>query len=162
MADTLIVYYSLEGNVDFVARELAKSLGAETCRLETVQEYPRAGILKFFHGGKDAVMGYKPALKGALPDTAAYQRVVIGTPVWAGRPAAPINTFLAGAALSGKQVAVFASSAGGNAEKCLAAITAAAEKQGATVTATASFVNPLKKRDEALASIAAFAAKIRA
>lgn len=83
MADTLIAYYSLEGNIDFVARELAKEIGADLFRIETVKAYPERGLAKFFHGGKDTVMGARPELKAPLPDLSAYSTVVLGMPVWA-------------------------------------------------------------------------------
>ena len=40
MADTLVVYYSLEGNVDFLARENADEMKADLLRPETEKEYP--------------------------------------------------------------------------------------------------------------------------
>lgn len=161
MADTLIVFYSLEGNVDFVARALAKELGADLCRLETEKEYPKKGLLKFFHGGKDAVAGLKPALKTALPDTAPYAKVVIAAPVWAGKPAAPINTFLEQADLSGKKVFAFTSSAGGNGDKALAMMLDAAKKKGGEAVASESFTNAAKHPDISLEKVRSFAEKIK-
>ena len=140
MADTLVVYYSLEGNVDFLAREIADEMKADLLRLETEKEYPKKGLVKFFHGGKDAISNARPKLKTAIPDLSGYSTIVIGTPVWAGKPAAPINTFLAGKNFSEKKVAVFASSAGGAAEKTFSAI---ADASSASLFATQSFKNPL-------------------
>lgn len=160
MADTLIVYYSLEGNIDFVARKLAKELNADLHRIETVKEYPKKGLAKFLHGGKDAVSGFKPELKNELPSLSDYAKIVVGSPVWAGKPAAPINTFLEKSDFSGKTVFAFASSAGGNAEKCLKAISDTITKKGGTIYATASFTNPARNPEAALDSINAFAEKI--
>ena len=158
MANTLIVYYSLEGNIDFVARTLAKELGADTFRLETVKAYPKTGLAKFFHGGKDAVANSQPELK-AVPDVSAYQTIVVGAPVWAGRPAAPINTLFANVDVAGKNLAAFASSAGGSATKTLELI--AEKAKGTDVVAVASFKNPARNPESALADIKAFAEKIR-
>lgn len=161
MADTIIVYYSLEGNVDFLARELAGELGADVFRLETVKEYPKKGLAKFFHGGKDAVTSSRPELKAAVPSLAAYSTVVIGTPVWASRPAPPLNTFLFGADLAGKRVGLFASSAGGNARKCLSAMREAVAEARGQVVAEEDFTNPLKAPEEAAARAKAFAQRLR-
>ena len=60
---TLIVYYSLEGNTDFAAKEIAKVLGYETLRLEPVKKYPEKGPLKFLVGGKGACLAETPRLK---------------------------------------------------------------------------------------------------
>lgn len=160
MAKTLIVYYSLEGNVDFVAKKIAETLGADIFRIETLKEYPKKGLLKFFHGGKDVVSGIKPELKGELPSLEGYDKLVIGAPVWAAKPAAPLNTFFDKVDLSGKKCYAFASSAGGNSKKCLEIMASEIAKKGGTVEACAEFTNPLKKPDVALVTIAEFAGKI--
>ena len=162
MADTIIIYYSLEGNVDFLSHELAKALDADLCRLETVKEYPKKGLAKFFHGGKDVIYGAKPELKTALPDFAGYSRVILGTPVWASRPVPPLNTFFDSADLSGKSVGIFASSAGGNAQKCLALMREAVSAKGGSVIAEADFTNPLKKQDAAHETLQSFVAQLKA
>lgn len=160
MADILIVYYSLEGNIDFVARTLAKKTGANLCRLETVKEYPKKGLLKFLHGGKDSLSGFKPELKTVLPDVSAYKTIVIGAPVWAGKPAAPINTYLDTADFSGKRVFVFTSSAGGSPAKALELMSAMVAKKGAVLGGTAAFVNPIRTPAAAVDAVGDFAKKI--
>ena len=160
MADTLIVYFSLEGNVDFVSRELAKELGADLYRLQTVKEYPKKGLMKFVHGGRDTIKGFKPELK-ALPDLSAYKTILVGAPVWASKPAAPLNTFFDGADFSGKSVSLFASSAGGNSKKCLSIMREIAGKKGGTVKAEEEFTNPLKDPEKTIAQVEAFAERIK-
>ena len=160
MSDTLIIYYSLEGNVDFIARNLAEKLNGDLCRLETVKNYPKSGLLKFFHGGKDVVSGAKPELKTEIPDCSSYSKVIVGGPVWASKPAASLNTLFEKINLFGKNFYAFASSAGGNADKCLKLMCEAAEKQGASVIACESFVNPLKKPEAALEKVNLFVQKI--
>lgn len=160
MADTLIVYFSLEGNVDFVSRELAKELGADLYRLQTVKEYPKKGLMKFVHGGRDTIKGFKPELK-ALPDLSAYKTILVGAPVWASKPAAPLNTFFDGADFSGKSVSLFASSAGGNSKKCLSIMREIAEKKGGTVKVEEEFTNPLKDPEKTIAQVEAFAERIK-
>ena len=160
MADTLIVYFSLEGNVDFVSRELAKELGADLYRLQTVKEYPKKGLMKFVHGGRDTIKGFKPELK-ALPDLSAYKTILVGAPVWASKPAAPLNTFFDGADFSGKSVSLFASSAGGNSKKCLSIMREIAGTKGGTVKAEEEFTNPLKDPEKTIAQVEAFAERIK-
>ena len=79
----------------------------------------KAGFAKFFLGGMRASLGVKAALLDPLPDLAPYDRVFIGSPVWAGKPAPAVNTFLAGGDLSNKTVLLFACSGGENNAKCL-------------------------------------------
>ena len=152
MAKILIIYYSLEGNTDWVARELAKETGADLFRLETVKEYPKKGFAKFFHGGKDAFTNACPELKTPIPDISAYDTIVIGTPVWAGRPASPINTLLSLADFSNKKLAAFASCAGGKAGKTFTAIASSAKNTESLFT-TALFTNPLRQNENVMEKI---------
>lgn len=114
---TIVVYYSMGGNTAFAAEKIAGILGADMLRLMPEKAYPSSGFRKFFRGGKSAVMAETPALLPYSFDAAAYDRVIIGFPVWAGNVTPPIRTFLKENALSGKQVAAFACQSGSGAEK---------------------------------------------
>lgn len=155
MSKTLIIYYSLEGNIDFVAHALAKELNADTFRLETVKAYPKKGLFKYFHGGKDVVSNACPELKAIPNNLQSYDQIVIGTPVWASRAAAPINTLLTQLDFSGKRVSAFASSASGSHGKTFESI--AAKLKNATISHTASFKNPVKDTETALKTVKTFA-----
>ena len=158
MAKTLILYYSLEGNIDFVAQALAKELNADLFRLETVKEYPKKGLAKYFHGGKDVVLNSCPELKSLPESIAPYELIVLGTPVWASRPASPLNTVFANIDFSGKKVAAFASSASGNNGKTFEVIS---EKlKNATLGEIVSFKNPCRSPEIALETIKSFAEKL--
>ena len=122
---TLIVYFSLEGNTAYAATQIASALRADTLRLEPVKAYPDSGFRKFFRGGKSAVMGETPPLQPYRFDDAAYSRIILGFPVWAGTMAPPIRTFLRDHALQGKRVAAFACESGAGAEKALGKLKAA-------------------------------------
>ena len=104
---TIIVYYSLEGNTEFAALKIAEKLGAETLRLYPKKAYPDKGFKKFFWGGKSAVMGETPELEPYSFDSSAYERVILGFPVWAGMVTPPIRTFIKDNDLSGKKIAAF-------------------------------------------------------
>ncbi len=116
---TAIVYYSLNGNTDYAAKEIAKRLSADCIRLEPEKAYPTSGFAKFFKGGGSAVMGEKPALKPYTFDAAAYDTIVFGFPVWAARVTPPLRTFAEDqkTALAGKRIAAFACQSGNGAQK---------------------------------------------
>ena len=57
---TAVVYYSLEGNIHFVAEKVAKEIGADLVRLSPSKAYPDKGFKKFLWGGKAAAMKDKP------------------------------------------------------------------------------------------------------
>ena len=117
--NTIIVYYSMSGNTDWAAREIAARLGAELLRLEPEKVYPDKGFKKFFWGGKSAVMAETPALRPYAFAAEDHDLVILGFPVWAGNLTPPLRTFLRdnGAALAGKRVAAFACQSGAGAEK---------------------------------------------
>ena len=114
---TIVVYYSMEGNTDLAAKEIASELDADTLRIYPVKAYPDSGFRKFLWGGKSAVMGDKPALEPYVFNAALYDRVIIGFPVWASNMAPPLRTFIRDNPLDGKRVAAFACQAGSGAEK---------------------------------------------
>jgi flavodoxin len=116
---TAIVYYSMHGNSEMVAEKLASKLGADVIRIEPDKAYPDKGAKKFLWGGKSAVMGEQPVLKPYEFESSKYDKIIIGFPVWASRPAPPICTFLNENKdkMRGKEIAVFACQSGNGAEK---------------------------------------------
>ncbi len=123
---TAVVYYSMSGNCESVARTVARTLGADTVRIEPEKAYPDSGFKKFFWGGKAALMSESPALKPYQFDATAYDLVIFGFPVWAGSPTPPIRSFINenADALKGKKFAAFACQSGSGAEKALAKLKA--------------------------------------
>ena len=121
MMTNLIVYYSLEGNTEYVAGVIASTLGADLLRIEPVKAYPTFGFRKFFWGGKSAVIGEKPELQPYTFQPAKYDRIIIGFPVWAGNVTPPLHTFVMEKreALKNKRIAAFACQSGAGAEKAL-------------------------------------------
>lgn len=120
---TAIVYYSMSGNTQQTAEKIAAQLGAELIRLEPVKEYPSTGFKKFLWGGKSAVMGERPRLQPYRFD-GGYDRVILGSPVWASNMAPPIRSFITEnrEALKGAQVAAFVCLSGSGADKALAKV----------------------------------------
>ncbi len=150
MADkkTAIVFYSMSGNVKFIAEKLAQSVGAELIELVPEKSYPDKGFKKFFWGGKSAVMKETPALAGLSFDPEKYDRVIVGTPVWAGTMAPPVRTFLTqfADALKGKKLAFYSCCSGADGSKAIEKMRALA---GADAGApSAFFTDPLTRPDE--------------
>lgn len=118
MMKRIIVFYSLEGNTEYIADKLADALKAEKLKLIPQKAYADKGFAKFFWGGKSAVMAEKPALESYKLD-ADYDEFIIGFPVWAGNITPPIRTFIFEnkEMLEGKRISVFACQSGSGAEK---------------------------------------------
>ena len=110
----LIVYYSLEGNTEYVAQVLKEKLDARVRCLTPKKAYSTKGFAKYFWGGKSAVMAEKPELESYDIDLSEIDRIIFGFPVWASTFAPPIRTFIEDnrEALAGKRFAAFACQAG--------------------------------------------------
>ena len=157
----LVVYYSLEGNTAYVAEKIANATGADIMRLVPKKAYSDKGFSKFFWGGKSAVMNEKPALEAYNTDLSGYDCVVIGFPVWAGRFAPPIRTFVEEnkSALREKKLFAYACQSGSGGEKALGKL---AELIGRDLSDTAVFIDPKAKQNDTTDSkITDLAGKIR-
>lgn len=114
-----VIYYSLEGNTQLVANLIAKKLDADVISLIPEKQYYKTGFKKFFWGGKSVIFNEKPKLKNESILLEDYDVIILGTPVWAGSYAPPINTFLSENSLSDKRVYLIACHAGDDAGKIL-------------------------------------------
>lgn len=127
MPKILVVYYSRTGHTEQVARALADKLGAD---LEPIREARnRKGIWEYFRSGREALTGRLPEIEPARHDPAAYDIVLLGSPVWASRPSTPMSAYLAAHKVGLKAVACFVTLGGSGAEKTLARMEQAAGKQ---------------------------------
>lgn len=121
---TAIVYYSMSGNTKYVADKIADGIKTsgevDIIRIEPEKAYPDKGAKKFFWGGKSAVMGETPALQPYEFDTEKYDRIILGTPVWASTFAPPLRTFInENQDIRGKKIAIFTCFSGGGADKAI-------------------------------------------
>ncbi|MBU1132103.1 NAD(P)H-dependent oxidoreductase [Patescibacteria group bacterium] len=104
----LVIYYSLDGNTKFISEKIAESIGADILELKPKKELvPASGFLRYFWGGRQAIMGGKPELESLEKNCADYDLVFLGTPVWALKYAPPVNTFFSNVKLENKKIALF-------------------------------------------------------
>ncbi|HOO27246.1 MAG TPA: flavodoxin [Lachnospiraceae bacterium] len=125
----IVVYYSLEGNTKRAAERIAKELGADLMELKPVKDLSKEGGFRYVKGGFQAMFGFCPKLKETKFDVNVYDRVILGTPVWAGKPAPAMNSFLKKNDIGKKAAAVFTCSGSGDSastaahmKKCLPAL----------------------------------------
>ena len=121
MKKIAIIYYSLTGNTDYVAKQISKELDVDLIRLVPKKQYPDSGFKKFFWGGKSAIMKEEPTLEQYQFDESKYDYIVFGTPVWASSFAPPIRTFIKDnkKRLNNKKISVFICHSGGGAQKVI-------------------------------------------
>ena len=89
---TLIVYYSRTGNTDKIARMLQEKLNCDIERITDNGKYK--GTLGFIKGGFNAVSGRGTTINQCSKNPEEYDLIIIGTPIWAGTIAVPVNTYI--------------------------------------------------------------------
>lgn len=146
--DIAVIYYSLEGHTDFIARKIWEQTGAVPIRLFPKKEFPNDGFKKYFWCGKSSVFHEKPELSNEPLHLDTYDTIVVGTPTWAGGMTSPIRSFLAKENLEGKQVYLFACNSGGKDDKCFAQMSRYLE--GTTLKGWASFNQPTEENFETM------------
>ena len=142
----VIVCYSLTGNTAWAVRHIAKVLDAGIVELRPCKAYPDRGVKKFLWGGKSAMMGERPALEPYAFDAAQYDCVILAAPLWAGRIAPPLNSFLCeqSGALAGKRIGALICCSGGRDTKAFAQIR---EHLGGEDLITLRLVDPKDRPD---------------
>lgn len=128
----LVVYYSLTGKTDAVAQALAKELGADVRRVEDIQT-PSGNWWFMITGSIAAIRGAESEIKSIDTGFHAYERVFVGSPVWAGNPSTPINAFIAKADFTGKEVVPFMTMGGDDASGALAKLSERIGKRGGKI-----------------------------
>ncbi|NGY03206.1 flavodoxin family protein [Solimonas terrae] len=92
MSNTLLVFYSRSGTTRALACRLARELDAD---LEEIRErHDRKGWRGFLRSLFESLSGRDPAIVPCRFKPADYALVVVGTPVWAERPAGPVRRYL--------------------------------------------------------------------
>jgi flavodoxin len=111
---TLVVYYSLSGRTELVARTLSGELQTD---LVKVEEPKRHSLIYYYVvGGFAALKNKRWEIKPVDFNLAGYEHIFIGSPVWGSSPVPAINTFIAKADLNGKTVTPFVTMGGKNGE----------------------------------------------
>ncbi len=119
---SVVIYYSLEGNTKVAALELALLLGADVFEIKTIKSYPTFKLGKIITGGYEATFGLKPWIEPMPIDLANYDLVILALPVWAGKPASPMLSFLDEHDVTGKQLALLVTSGSGDGQSCVEAL----------------------------------------
>ena len=82
----LVVYYSRSGNTKKACEAISRALsaaGVEVVTEELIDRTDRSGITGWLRGGRDATLKRPTEIEPVQADVAAFDLVVIGTPVWA-------------------------------------------------------------------------------
>ena len=126
MKRTLIVYHSRTGHTRRVAEALARRLDADLDEIRIVQ--PLDGVAGYTMCAIEAVAALAPALRPMHSRPAAYELVVIGTPVWFWSLSSPVRSWLERNPLK-RRVAFFCTMGGSGAQRVFATMAGLAGRQ---------------------------------
>ncbi len=104
-----VLFYSLSGVTKTVAIKIAEIRSCDLLEIKPVEPYTRKTA--FSKGVVDTKKGINIEIE-ELKVLDDYQRIYLGTPIWAFGFAAPLNTIFAQGVLNGKEVILFSTSAG--------------------------------------------------
>ncbi len=145
----LVTFYSKTGTTARVAGIIGEKLASEGVDV-TVKPLKCAREPGFLSGVLQSLLSWRPALSETIADVGEYDIVFFGFPVWAGRPASPINSFLHGLKnAGGRSFAPFATcEAKLGYTGPLKGVSEQVEKMGGVVLATGGFQRGLLQKDQ--------------
>ena len=115
-AKTLVAYFSASGVTRGKAAAAAAALGADLYEIAPVVRYSQADLDWHDSSSRSSVemadSTCRPALAEPAPDLTAYDRILVGFPIWWGVAPRVVNTFIDNHDMAGKQLVIFATSGG--------------------------------------------------
>ncbi len=114
---TLVVYYSLEGNTEIVAKEIQSQLNSDIIQLQPKEEIDKTKFSRYFWGGKSVFFKEKSELLNNFPDFGEYDKIFIGSPIWSSNLPPTFYSFLSH--IKNKEVYVFATHKGSGEKRFL-------------------------------------------
>lgn len=91
--NVVFVYYSATGNGDAVAKYL-RERGYGYLKIDTLQPLGKMHFFKMLKYGKRAIDEEREQLAPYTFDVNACDQVILGSPIWGGRIATPMLTFI--------------------------------------------------------------------
>jgi flavodoxin len=120
MSKTLVAYYSWTGHTRQLAEAIAAGLGADLEQIREVRS--RSGWVAYLRSVWEALQSTSVPIKVVERDPSAYSLIVLGTPVWAGRMASPLRSYIVQEKHKFARIGLFCTEGGANGEKALAQI----------------------------------------
>lgn len=105
LGKVLVMYYSMSGRTEKIARQIAALTGGELYEIKTEETYSSPSV--YMKSKKEYDSKQYPKLAAELPDFAQYDTVFVGGPVWWYTMAVPLFSLLEVADFGGKKVVPF-------------------------------------------------------
>ena len=153
----LVVYYSRTGNTKKVAEAVAGQLGCDVERIEDTKD--RTGLTGWFKSGRDALRRKETVIGPPQRDPAAYDLVLIGTPVWAWTVTPAVRAYITAVKDKLPDVGFFATAGGCGFSKTFRHMEGLC---GKAPVATLGLTEKPVKRDQYAEDVRAFVGKLGA
>ena len=102
-----ILYHSYSGNTRRIAKRVKVACGGDLIEVMPQKKYNALTV--YVLGGYRAMKGRQDPIEQKKIDVAGYDMIVVGTPVWAGKPTPAINAAIAALkGCEGKKAIIFA------------------------------------------------------
>ncbi|HEV2110213.1 MAG TPA: flavodoxin [Gammaproteobacteria bacterium] len=137
MNKALLVWYSRSGYTASLAGEMASMAGWDADEVKDV--HPRAGNWGAVRCVLDVLLRRSPAIRSGGKDPAAYDLVVLASPVWMRRLAAPMRSYIRQHRGKFKELAYACTYGGSGAERAAAEVSALSGKTLKATLAVTSF-----------------------
>lgn len=144
--NTIIIYYSLDGNTEMIANLIKENTQGDLLKIQPKKEVPKSGFMKYFWGGKSVVFNEKPELINEPIDLSNYDTIYVGSPVWNGSYTPPLTTFFTLNKITNKNIYLFACHDGGGVKKFMKNLQDLLS--GNEIKDTIDFIAPLKLNKE--------------
>lgn len=135
---TCIIYHSYSGNTRTIAERVSAATGGDLVEVKSKQYSSK--ITAYTVGCYRAMKGECDPIEPERIDVSSDDVIVIGTPVWAGRPTPAINAAVAALQSCAAKKAVIFATCGGSARETLPLLKAALEARGVTVAGSFVFL----------------------
>ena len=109
----LVIYYSLEGNTEIIAKKIAATVKSDILFLKPKKEMKSKGFMKFVWGGRQVMLKKEPELLPFEKNPEDYDILIIGTPVWMATFTPPLRSFFKSIDLKSKKAVLFCTHDGG-------------------------------------------------
>ena len=116
MSKTLTAYFSASGTTARTAKNLAQAAGTDLYEIRPAVPYTQGDLNWMDKKSRSSVemkdRSFRPELADKDADIAAYDRILLGFPIWWYVAPTIINTFLESYDFTGKEIILFATSGG--------------------------------------------------
>jgi flavodoxin len=152
----LVCFYSMTGNTRRLAQEVQRATGA---RLEELREpWPRRGLVGVIRALFDGMTRRLPPVLPVNHDPAELDLLIVGGPIWAGRVAAPVRSYMARDGHRAHRVAFFCTEGSRGSDMAFADLEALCRRERvASLVVDASHLDTGAHRD----ALADFAKEVR-